>query len=146
MAKNRNYIKNEEFCKNFIDEYIRNGDNATKAYAAVNPGVTLDSANVEGPKFKRRVDKIPEYVEYEKEQRRKLSEKTNITAQRVAEELAKIAFVEYPEDSAFEIRVSDKNKSLELLGKYLGMFTEKQIVAQTSLEEYLNKFGDDYEY
>lgn len=146
MAKNRNYIKNEEFCKNFIDEYIRNGDNATKAYAAVNPGVTLDSANVEGPKFKRRVDKVPEYVEYEKEQRRKLSEKTNITAQRVAEELAKIAFVEYPEDSAFEIRVSDKNKSLELLGKYLGMFTEKQIVAQTSLEDFLNKFGDDYEY
>lgn len=146
MAKNRNYIKNEEFCKNFIDEYIRNGDNATKAYAVVNPGVTLESANVEGPRLKRRIDKVPKYVEYEKEQRRKISEKTNITAQRVAEELAKIAFVEYPEDSAFEIRVSDKNKSLELLGKYLGMFTEKQIVAQTSLEEYLNKFGDDYEY
>lgn len=145
MAR-RKEIENKEFCKNFIDEYIKNGSNATKAYMIVRPAANPDSANVEGARLKKRLAQIPEFVEYEKEQRRKVSESTNITAQRVAAELAKIAFVEYPEDSAFEIRVSDKNKSLELLGKYLGMFTEKQIVAQTSLEDFLNKFGDNYEY
>lgn len=145
MAR-RKEIENKEFCKNFIDEYIKNGNNATKAYALLRPGLTPDSANTCGTRLRKKIDKDEELMAYEKEQRRKVSESTNITAQRVAEELAKIAFVEYPEDSAFEIRVSDKNKSLELLGKYLGMFTEKQIIAQTSLEDFLNKFGDDYEY
>lgn len=145
MAR-RKIIDDKEMCKNFLDEYIKNGNNAARAYLVIRPAVNLDTATTEGAKFKRQLEKIPEFVEYEKEQRRKVSESTNITAQRVAAELAKIAFVEYPEDSAFEIRVSDKNKSLELLGKYLGMFTEKQIIAQTSLEDFLNKFGDDYEY
>ena len=145
MAR-RKEIENKEFCKNFIDEYIKNGNNAAKAYALLRPGLTPDSANTCGTRLRKKIDNDEELMAYEKEQRRKVSESINITAQRVAAELAKIAFVEYPEDSAFEIRVSDKNKSLELLGKYLGMFTEKQIVAQTSLEDFLNKFGDDYEY
>lgn len=142
----RSLTDNPELCQMFLDEYIKNGNNAAKAYCVVRPNAAPDTACTEGARLKRRLEQIPEFVEYEKEQRRKVSESTNITAQRVAAELAKIAFVEYPEDSAFEIRVSDKNKSLELLGKYLGMFTEKQIIAQTSLEDFLNKFGDDYEY
>ena len=49
--------------------------------------------------------------------------------------------------NGIEIKMNDKVKALELLGKHLGMFTEKQeIKAQISYEDYLSKLDDDYSY
>lgn len=49
--------------------------------------------------------------------------------------------------NGIEIKMNDKVKALELLGKHLGMFTEKQeIKAQISYEDYLSKLDNDYSY
>ena len=49
--------------------------------------------------------------------------------------------------NGIEIKMNDKVKALELLGKHLGMFTDKQeIKAQISYEDYLSKLDDDYSY
>ena len=49
--------------------------------------------------------------------------------------------------NGIEIKMNDKVKALELLGKHLGMFTEKQeIKARISYEDYLSKLDDDYSY
>lgn len=49
--------------------------------------------------------------------------------------------------NGIEIKMNDKVKALELLGKHLGMFTEKQeIKAQISYEDYLSKLDGDYSY
>ena len=54
--------------------------------------------------------------------------RTHITGDQVVEELAKIALFkveDYYRDYGMEIRLTDKIKALELLGKHLGTFTEK---------------------
>lgn len=49
--------------------------------------------------------------------------------------------------NGIEIKMNDKVKALELLGKHLGMFTEKQeIKARISYEDYLSKLDNDYSY
>lgn len=49
--------------------------------------------------------------------------------------------------NGIEIKMNDKVKALELLGKHLGMFTDKQeIKAQISYDDYLSKLDDDYSY
>lgn len=49
--------------------------------------------------------------------------------------------------NGIEIKMNDKVKALELLGKHLGMFTDKQeIKAKISYEDYLSKLDDDYSY
>ena len=46
-----------------------------------------------------------------------------------------------------EIRPSDKLKALELLGRHLGMFTDKhEIKGSLSIENYLEGLDDNYEY
>ena len=43
--------------------------------------------------------------------------------------------------------MNDKVKALELLGRHLGIFTDKQeIKAKVSIEDYLERLGGDYEY
>ncbi len=48
--------------------------------------------------------------------------RTEITQDRVLEELATIGFAEVPEET--DVRVSDKLAALDKLAKHLGMFTE----------------------
>ena len=128
--------------KQFADEYLIDL-NATRAYKAVYTSVKSDeAARVNASRLLTNAN-IKAYVDEKKKER---SEETGITAKMVVEELAQIGFADSAVACGLEIRANDKLKALELLGKHLGMFTEKQIVAQTSLEEYLNKFGDDYEY
>jgi phage terminase small subunit len=54
--------------------------------------------------------------------------RTKVTADQVVSELASIAFAkadEYYRDFGLELKVSDKTKALELLGKHFGTFTDK---------------------
>ena len=88
--------------------------------------------------------KVEAYIEEKIAER---SERTEIKQDDVVKELAKIGFAESPLIGEIEIRGGDKLKALELLGKHLGMFTEKQeIKAQISYEDYLSKLDGDYSY
>lgn len=45
-----------------------------------------------------------------------------------------------------KVKMSDKAKALELLGKHLGMFKETNMNINISYEDYLNKVADDDDY
>lgn len=71
---------------------------------------------------------MPEVQEAIKVEIAERQDRTKITGDRVVEELANIAFTkpeEYYRDYGLEIKVSDKTKALELLGKHFGTFVEK---------------------
>ena len=124
--------------KKFADEYLIDL-NATRAYKAAYKSVKNDnSAAVNASKLLRNT-KVAAYIEEKIAER---SERTEIKQDDVVKELAKIGFAESP-----LIGEIDKLKALELLGKHLGMFTEKQeIKAQISYEDYLSKLDNDYSY
>lgn len=158
--------------KTFIDEYLIDL-NATQA--AIRAGYSPDSArqsgsdNMNNPYIRAHIDKAMA----------ERSKRTGVNADRVIQELAKMAFVNavdvintedatlkdgaLPEDTAAiqsvkvksiptkdgegverEIKMADKIKALELLGKHLGMFTDKvNLEVQTSdkLDDILSQMG-----
>jgi hypothetical protein len=61
------------------------------------------------------------------------TERTEITADRVLKELGKIAFAEETQttEEAIPIKMTDKVKALELLGRHLAMFTDKLDVSDS---------------
>lgn len=158
--------------KTFIDEYLIDL-NATQA--AIRAGYSPDSArqsgsdNMNNPYIRAHIDKAMA----------ERSKRTGVNADRVIQELAKMAFINavdvintedatlkdgaLPEDTAAiqsvkvksiptkdgegverEIKMADKIKALELLGKHLGMFTDKvNLEVQTSdkLDDILSQMG-----
>ena len=158
--------------KTFIDEYLIDL-NATQA--AIRAGYSPDSArqsgsdNMNNPYIRAHIDKAMA----------ERSKRTGVNADRVIQELAKMAFMNavdvintedatlkdgaLPEDTAAiqsvkvksiptkdgegverEIKMADKIKALELLGKHLGMFTDKvNLEVQTSdkLDDILSQMG-----
>jgi len=158
--------------KTFIDEYLIDL-NATQA--AIRAGYSPDSArqsgcdNMNNPYIRAHIDKAMA----------ERSKRTGVNADRVIQELAKMAFINavdvintedatlkdgaLPEDTAAiqsvkvksiptkdgegverEIKMADKIKALELLGKHLGMFTDKvNLDVQTSdkLDDILSQMG-----
>ena len=136
--------------KRFIEEYLIDL-NATQA--AIRAGYSPDTAqqtgseNLSKPVIRAQIDRAMA----------ERSKRTGVNAERVVQELAKIAFVNaaevidpktatvkedaLPEDTAAiqsvkvktfgedglerEIKMADKIKALELLGKHLGMFKDK---------------------
>ena len=153
--------------KIFADEYLIDL-NATRAYKVAYPAVKKDeTAMVNGSRMLRNA-KVAEYIAERMEERQK---RTEITQDRVLEELAAIAFAkatDYAEikgecvrikDTALldeqqiraiagikegkygiELKLNDKEKALELLGRHLGMFKDKLEVS--GLEEEKKKLGD----
>ncbi len=57
--------------------------------------------------------------------RQELARKLEVSQERVLTELAAIAFHEAGDAPEAELKVSNKLKALELLGKHLGMFSDK---------------------
>ena len=138
--------------KIFAEEYLVDL-NATRAYKAAYPRVKKDeSARVNGSRLLTNAN-VAVYVEKRMQERQK---RTEITQDRVLEELAAIAFAratDYAEvrkdrviikDTAdltedqikaiagikegkfgIELKLNDKEKALELLGRHLGMFKDK---------------------
>ena len=140
--------------KRFVEEYLIDL-NATQA--AIRAGYSPDTAysigqeNLKKPEIKMRIEKAMA----------ERSRRTGVNADRVIQELAKIAFVNAsevintedatlklnaaPEDTAAiqsvkvktfgedgierEIKMADKIKALELLGKHLGMFKDKMEIS-----------------
>ena len=129
--------------KLFCDEYLIDL-NATRAYKAAYPRVKND--NTAGASAARllRNAKIAEYI---KERMAERAKRTEVTQDDVVKELATIGFAKTALVNEFEIKTGDKLKALELLGRHLGMFTDKsEVKATVSIEDYLERLGGDYEY
>lgn len=104
--------------KKFIDEYLIDL-NATQA--AIRAGYSEKTANRIGPQL---LVKTCISEEIQKAMKRR-EERTEITADMVVKELKKIALDEAADYTDSRLRYSNKLKALELLGKHLGMFSEK---------------------
>lgn len=138
--------------KVFADEYLIDL-NATRAYKVAYPRVKKDEvAAVNGSKLLRNT-KVAAYIAERMQERQK---RTEVTQDRVVQELAAIAFAratDYAEviggtvhikdtselddnqvraiagikegANGIEIKLNDKEKALELLGRHLGMWNDK---------------------
>lgn len=117
--------------KRFCEEYIVDL-NGVRAYIAAYPLVRSDAAARANASRLLTKANIQQYIaELRKEQQRR----TEITADTVLGELAKIAATEV------DIKGSDKMKALELLGKHLGLFQSSadNSAALEKLDEVLGK-------
>ena len=153
--------------KIFADEYLIDL-NATGAYRVAYPSVKKDETAAAAAARMLRNVKVAAYIQDRMQERQK---RTEITQDRVLQELAAIAFAkatDYAEiknecvrikdtgdldeqqvraiagikEGKFgvEIKLNDKEKALELLGRHLGMFKDK--VEVSGLEEEKKKLGD----
>lgn len=105
----------------FVAEYTVDF-NAT--VATIRAGYSEKTAAQQGYKLLQ----MPEIQEAIQEEFTDRQKRTRITGDQVVEELAKIAQAkvhDYYRDYGLEIKMSDKIKVLELLGKYLGIFEAK---------------------
>lgn len=152
--------------KIFADEYLIDL-NATRAYQAAYPSVKKEqTAAAAGARLLRNV-KVAEYIAECMKERQK---RTEVTQDRVVEELAAIAFAkatdyvaikangpaamvmikstdELSEDqvraiagikegaNGVEIKLNDKEKALELLGRHLGMWNDKLDIKIPAIDE-----------
>ena len=153
--------------KIFADEYLIDL-NATRAYKVAYPSVKKDETAAQAGSRMLRNVKVAAYIQERMEERQK---RTEITQDRVLQELAAIAFAkatDYAEiknecvrirDTAeldeqqiralagieegkcgIKVKMNDKEKALELLGRHLGMFKDK--VEVSGLEDEKKKLGD----
>ena len=153
--------------KIFADEYLIDL-NATRAYKVAYPSIKKDEiAAVNGSKLLRNT-KVADYIQKRMQDRQK---RTEITQDRVLEELAAIAFARATDFAelkggcviikdtsglseqqikaiagikegkfGIELKLNDKEKALELLGRHLGMFKDR--VEVSGLEEEKKKLDD----
>jgi phage terminase small subunit len=104
--------------KRFVAEYIIDL-NATQA--AIRAGYSPQTAYSQGQRLLKNVE-VQEYVEKAKQ---KLIVRSDITIERVLRELASIGL-----DNEKE-RTTDRLKALELIGKHLGMYTDRSVIDAT---------------
>ena len=152
--------------KIFANEYLIDL-NATRAYRVAYPSVKKEqTAAVNGSKLLRNT-KVADYVAERMKERQK---RTEVTQDRVIEELAAIAFAkatdyvvikangpaamvmikptdELSEDqvraisgikegaNGVEIKLNDKEKALELLGRHLGMWNDKLDIKTPAIDD-----------
>lgn len=153
--------------KIFADEYLIDL-NATRAYRKAYPSVKRDETAAQAGSRMLRNVKVAAYIQERMQERQK---RTEITQDRVLQELAAIAFAkatDYAEVTdecvkikdtkdldeqqiraiagikegkfGIELKLNDKEKALELLGRHLGMFKDR--VEVSGLEEEKKKLGD----
>ena len=147
--------------KIFADEYLIDL-NATRAYKVAYPRVKNDEVAAAAAARLLRNVKVAAYISERMQERQK---RTEVTQDRVIEELAAIAFAKATDfaqivngnvvltDTAdltesqikegkfgIELKLNDKEKALELLGRHLGMFKDKLEVS--GLDEEKNKLDD----
>lgn len=103
--------KQERFCIEYIIDL-----NATQA--AIRAGYSKKTANRIASENLSKLDIQRKIQELQQER----AERTEITQDRVLKELAGIGFAPITKG---KIRAADKTKALELLGRHLGMFTDK---------------------
>lgn len=119
--------------KRFCEEYLVDL-NATQA--AIRAGYSQKTAKDASKWINETDPKKPHLKSFIDELKKQRSERTNISADTVLEELKKIALSEN-----VEITARDKMKALELLGKHLGLFSSgaDNSAALEKLDEVLGK-------
>lgn len=113
MAKQKINANSIAFC----NEYVANGYDAVRAYVIAYPKSSLESARGNANRLLR----TPEIKEYIKEIQKERFEALNISAERIACELAQLAFSDFDDNNT----ASSKLKALDLLQKQLGLQTQK---------------------
>ena len=110
----------------FVTEYIIDL-NATQA--AIRAKYSTKTAGSMGQRLLKNVE-IQKAVQ---EAMNKRAAATEITAERVLKEIASMALlpIDDPKVVVGIVKASDKNKSLEMLGRHLGMFTDRLEVHET---------------
>ena len=126
MPQNGLNGKQQAFC----EEYVANGYNAQKAYAVVYDCWNEASLRSNTCRLLRN-DKVKEYI---RELQKERFEALNISAERVAEKLADIAFAE-KDDNYYN--ATAQLKALDLLQKQMGLQTQK-VDANVSTEINVN--------
>lgn len=152
--------------KIFADEYLIDL-NATRAYRVAYPNVKKDdTAAVNGSKLLRNT-KVAEYIQERMQERQ---QRTEVTQDRVVQELAAIAFAKATDyvtiksngpaavvtikstddltdeqvraiagikegTNGIEIKLNNKEKALELLGRHLGMWNDKLEVKAPAIDD-----------
>lgn len=152
--------------KIFADEYLIDL-NATRAYRVAYPSVKKDETAAAAAARMLRNVKVASYIQDRMEERQK---RTEVTQDRVVEELAAIAFskaTDYVEirsngvagmviikptselsdtqvraisgikegANGIEIKLNDKEKALELLGRHLGMWNDKLDIKTPAIDD-----------
>ena len=148
--------------KIFADEYLIDL-NATRAYRVAYPSVKKDeTASAAAARMLRNV-KVQKYISDRIEERQK---RTEVTQDRVLQELAYIAFARVTDYATvrndvvkikntdeltdeqiraisgikegkfgIELKLNDKEKALELLGRHLGMWNDKLDIKTPAIDE-----------
>lgn len=105
--------------KRFCEEYLIDL-NATQA--AIRAGYSAKTADKIGSELLGKTSIAVQIEKRKKAQQRR----TEITADRVLMEIAKIAFAEASDAGGAELKQSNKLKALEMAAKYFGMLADKQ--------------------
>lgn len=99
--------------KAFCEEYVANGYHISNAYRIAYPDANEHSVKTNSYK----IMKYPEVKEYIKELQKERFEALNISADRIACELAELAFSGFDDNN----NATSKLKALDLLQKQLGL-------------------------
>ncbi len=121
-------LSNQE--QTFADTYIHNNFNGTDA--ALTAGYSEKTARVQASQLLTRLN-IKTYI---KKRINELLDNREELQKQWIDNVTEMAFCTLSGDSETDkYRASDKTKALELLGKYLTLFTEKKEVNHTTLDE-----------
>lgn len=104
-------VKQERFCTEYIID-LNATQAAIRAGYSVKTANRIASENLSKPDIQRKIQELQQ----------ERAERTEITQDKVLKELAGIGFAPITKG---KIRAADKTKVLELLGRHLGMFTDK---------------------
>lgn len=119
--------------KQFCENYLANGYNALQAYFDAFPAANRDNQK---PSYPYRLLAKPEIKAYLDERRKEIYDSLNIDAERIAQELADMAFAAKG-DEIYSANI--KLKALELLQKQFGLqnqkFESKHEIIEVSLED-----------
>lgn len=121
MPNGKLSLKQKRFCEQFLIDM-----NATQA--AIRAGYSKNGARTQSTRMLANAS-IQTYLA---ELRSQQQERTQITADMVLTEIARVAFLDLPEE---RYKASDKLKAMELLGKRMGLFQDFNAAIGT-LKEY----------
>lgn len=129
MAKHKINPNSTAFCY----EYVANGYKAIPAYLATYPNSTETSAKANS----YRLLNYPEIKDLIREIQKERFEALNISAERIACELADLAFSDFDDNNS----ATSKLKALDLLQKQLGLQNQK--VEMNGEQRIILTIGDD---
>jgi len=91
----------------------------------LNATAAAGRAGYKDPNIGRQLITKPNVSQAIQARRQELARKLEVTQEQVMAELAAVAFQEASDAPEAELKVSNKLKALELLGKHLGMFADR---------------------